>query len=339
VDSQEVPDLAFRSGVNEPERTFGLTALQSQIGFETYGPTLGGAKTSAGLQFDFFGVSNSAAYATTWGAVRLRTATMRLDWSRTSIVVGQDAPFLSPLNPTSLATLGYPAFSYSGNLWNWVPQARVEHRVNVSEGSALAFQGGILDPIPRGSAQPRYATRVAWSHGSDPDRPLTLGIGGYYSRDSHGAGRIVDGWAGTADWLVPLGDRLELSGEFYRGRAIGSLGAAQGRSIVTSGPESDPTSSIISLNSIGGWAQLTFKASQAVEFHAAHGEDHPSQKDLFRFTPNSTVSRNRSEMFNVIYRPRTDLLFSLEYRRIKTWRLPADRNTADHVNLGIGVLF
>jgi outer membrane murein-binding lipoprotein Lpp len=337
VDSQEDPDLALRRGPLDTDRTFGISALQSQVGIETYGPVFAGAKTSAGLQFDFFGISPSSAYAASWGAVRLRTASIRLDWARTSVVIGQDAPFISPLSPTSIASLAYPAFSYSGNLWNWIPQARIEHRLNVSEQSTIAFQGGVLDPVPRGPSQPAYASRIAWSYGSG-ERPLTLGVGGFYSRENRGAGRTQDGWATTADWFIPLGSRVELSGELYRGRAIGSLGAAQSRSVVFSGLESDPASSMIGVNSAGGWAQLAIKVSPTVEFHAAHGEDRPYRRDLFRFSQSPTISRNRTEMFNVIYRPRTDLLFSLEYRRFKTWRIDTSEN-AGHLNLGVGVLF
>jgi hypothetical protein len=341
VDSQEVPDLALRPSPAETGRTFGITALQSQVGLETYGPVLAGAKTSAGLQFDFFGTSANPQYATSYGAVRLRTAAMRMDWPRTSIVVGQDVPFISPLSPTSIATLAYPAFSYSGNLWTWIPQARIEHRFSVSEQSTISLQGGFFDPVPRGPAQPAYATRLAWSHG-DTDRPLAFGIGGYYSREDRGFGRTEDGWAGTADWLVPLGSRFTLSGEFYRGEAIGSLGAAQGRSVVFSGPEADPATEMIGLNTIGGWAQIGFKATPTVEFHAAYGEDQPFREDLFHYSPpaagTSLISRNRTQMYNVIYRPRTNLVFSLEYRRFRTWRIDTSTN-ASHVNLGVGVLF
>ena len=337
VDSQEVPDLALRRGPTDTYRTFGLTALQSQVGLETYGPTFAGAKTSAGLQFDFFGITPSSPYATSWGGVRLRSAAMRLDWTRTSVVIGQEPLFFSPLSPTSVATLAYPAFSYSGNLWTYNPQARIEHRVNFSEQDTIAFQGGILDPVPRGPSQPAYASRVAWSHG-DRERPLTLGVGGFYGRENRGAGRTEDGWAATADWLVPLGSRVGISGEFYRGRAIGALGAAQSRSVVFSGLESDPASSMAGVNSVGGWFQLAVKVSPTIELHGAHGEDRPYRRDLFRFSSSPTISRNRTEMFNVIYRPRTDLIFSLEYRRFKTWRVDTSED-AGHVNLGVGVLF
>jgi len=338
VDSLEVPDLALRETSTDTGQTFGFSALQSQVGLETYGPTLAGAKTRAGLQFDFFGISPGTPYSTLYGGVRLRTAGVRLDWPRTSIVVAQDAPFISPLSPTSIATLAFPAFSYSGNLWTWIPQARIEHRVNVSEKNTIALQGGFLDPVPRGPAQPGYATRVAWSYNGSEERPLTLGIGAYYSREDRGAGRTEDGWAGTADWLVPLGGRFTLSGEFYRGRAIGNLGAAQGRSLVFSGPESDPSSSMTGINSTGGWAQLAFKATSTIEFNAAYGEDRPSLRDLFRFNATPMISRNRTQLYNVIYRPRTNLVFSLEYRQFRTWRIDTSED-ASHLNLGVGVLF
>src|SRR5262249_35534834 len=80
VESEEVPNLALRRGPTDTVRTFGLTALQSQLGFEAYGPNLAGARVSAGLQFDFMGTASNTTYGNTWGAVRLRTATVRLDW-------------------------------------------------------------------------------------------------------------------------------------------------------------------------------------------------------------------------------------------------------------------
>ena len=36
--------------------------------------------------------------------------------------------FISPLVPTSFASLIVPPLSYAGNLWAWTPQLRVEHR-------------------------------------------------------------------------------------------------------------------------------------------------------------------------------------------------------------------
>jgi hypothetical protein len=342
VENVELPGLALRPNATDTGGTFGMTALQSAVGFETYGPELGSGRVSAGLQMDFFGEAPSSAHSASWGSFRLRTATVRVDWARTSLVVGQDTPFVSPLSPTSVASLAYPAFFYSGNLWSWIPQARIDHRVRVGELSTLTIQGGIFDPVTRGSRQPAYGTRLAFSHG-DADRPLTIGVGGFYGRQDRGLGHIADGWAGTADWLIPLGSRFEVSGEFFRGRALGNLGATQNRSVIFDGLETDPLSQMTGLNTIGGWAQLHFKASSTVEFNVAQGEDHPYRRDLLRFVPaggsSTAISKNKTGMFNVIYRPRTDLLFSMEYRRLNTSRVSVGREIANHFNLGVGVLF
>jgi len=275
-------------------------------------------------------------------------------------VGGQDAPFFSPLSPTSFASLGYPEFADAGNLWTWTPQVRVEHRLDVSESNRLLLQGGLLDPLsgeapysqfyraPDGGEQsriPAVGSRVAWTHGAG-DHALTFGVGGYYSRQNYGAGRTMDAWAGTADWNAPLGNRFVLSGEFYRGRALGGLGAAQGRSVLFNGTQSNPSSDLIGLNTVGGWTQLKFKATQAIEFNAAYGQDNPFAHDLGLGYEYSTaayaynsIAKNQNAMFNVIFRPRSDLLFALEYRFLDTLQTSNSTNAAGTINLSMGVLF
>jgi hypothetical protein len=41
----------------------------------------------------------------------------------------------------------------------------------------------------------------------------------------------------------------------------------------------------------------------------------------------------------MIYRPRSDLLFSAEYRHLTTYSLVDGGNSAGHLNLMMGVLF
>ena len=172
------------------------------------------------------------------GLVRLRTGIVRFDWSNTSVIAGQDQLFFAPLAPTSLASLAVPALAYSGNLWAWAPQIRVEHRFTLPDHSTLLLQAGILDsssgetPLSsfertpswgERSGQPAYAARVSWSVPAF-DENMTIGAGGYYGRESWGFGRNVDGWAGTLDLMLPLGRLFfEFSGQFYRGRASGRI--------------------------------------------------------------------------------------------------------------------
>src|SRR5579863_3584403 len=138
VDNEDFPALAESRQANEPNAspgTFGGTLRQSQIRLQAFGPDIAGARTSADVNLDFAGGLVNAPNGAWMGVVRMRTAIVRLDWTNTSIVAGQDRLFFAPLAPTSLAALAIPALSYSGNLWAWMPQVRVEHRIALSEAS------------------------------------------------------------------------------------------------------------------------------------------------------------------------------------------------------------
>src|SRR6266567_6341942 len=293
VDDQDLPTLARLRSPLDTGGNFSATVRQSQVGLEVFGPTLAGAKTSGDAQFDFFGGFPNTLNGVTAGVFRVRTARVHLDWSSTSIVAGQDAPFFSPLSPTSMASLASPALSYSGNLWTWTPQVGVEHRVALSSNSEVLVQAGILDPLtgqppdyqfyrtPQAgekSGQPAYASRLAWTR-SAFGRPLSVGAGSYYARQNWGFGRTVDAWAGTAVWSFPFGSRLSLTGEFYRGSAIGGLGGGTGRSVLFSGPPLDPRTSVLALNTLGGWSQIKFQPMEKLEFNVAFGEGSPLASD------------------------------------------------------------
>src|SRR6202020_520432 len=137
VDSIDLPTLSYPGRPGNSGGSFGATLRQSQIGFEVFGPTVAGAKTRADLQLDLAGGFPSVPNGINSGLLRLRTATMRMDWTNTSIVVGQDSIFFSPSSPTSFASLAIPALSAAGNLWGWIPQIRVEHRISVGDQSTL----------------------------------------------------------------------------------------------------------------------------------------------------------------------------------------------------------
>jgi hypothetical protein len=357
VDNEDFPQIATPHSAVGSTQSFGGSLRQSQIGVEVFGPEIAGARTSADVKLDFAGGFTDVPNGAVMGIVRLRTGTFRIDWTNTSIVAGQDRLFFAPLAPTSLASLAVPALSYSGNLWAWTPQVRIEHKITLSDSSHLMLQAGILDslsgelPVSQDrlpswgeqSGQPAYAGRVAWTHrafGQD----LTVGFGGYYARQNFGLGRNVNGWASTFDVLVPLGKYFNLSGEFYRGAAVAGLGGGIGQSILTSGPFTDPATTIKGLDSMGGWMQLKFKPKTSFEINGAFGQDNPFAGELRRF-PGSpsyfgeSVARNLTPFVNFIYQPRSDVLFSVEYRRLQTYVLDSSANTANHVAASVGYIF
>ena len=357
VDNLDIPQVAVPAEAPGVAGTFSGSLRQSQIGLETFGPDIAGARTSANVKFDFAGgfpnVPNGAAF----GVVRLRTGTVRLDWANTSIVAGQDAIFFAPLTPTTLSSLAIPALSYTGNLWSWTPQVRIEHRFALSENSALRIQAGILDSltgdIPQQSyrypsvgeesGQPAYATHIGYSQRIF-GRDLNVGIGGYYGRQNWGFGRAVDGWAGVTDLTVPLGEFLDFSAEFYRGRAVGGLGGGVGQSILPSGPIYNPATAVHGLDSTGGWLQLKFKPKPNFEVNFAYGEDVPFARELKLFPASAlyygySISRNQSPFVNFIYRVRSDVLFSMEYKRLQTNALNSNANIANRLVMSLGYAF
>jgi len=357
VDNQDFPQIATAPSLLSSGGTFGGSLRQSQIGIEGFGPTIAGARTSAQVQFDFAGGFPQTENGTSFGIMRLRTGTVRFDWDKTSIIAGQDTLFLSPSSPTSIATLATPAFSYSGNLWGWIPQVRVEHRFTVSENSSVLVQGGILDSLTgdtpteydryptwgENSGQPAYATRVAWTQNVQGQN-LIMGIGGYYGRQDWGFARPVDGWAGTLDATVPLGNRFEFTGQFYRGKAIGGIGGGIGQSALWNGSLADPETEVYGLNSMGGWVQLKYKATSKLQFNGAFGQDNPFAGDLRQFGGNQTyypspLSKNRSAMVNFLYQPKSDIVLSLEYKRLTTYTLDSSANAVNIFNMSVGYIF
>ena len=358
VENQDVPTWASSPSFFNSNGSVGATVRQSEIGLNVFGPELAGARMSGEIHMDFFGGFPTSSNGVTEGAMRMRTATVRMDWKDTSIIMGQDSLFFSPLSPTSYASLAVPALSYAGNLWSWAPQIRVEHEIHVSDTSSVTLQAGIVDPVTgelpkfqfnrapqagESSGLPAVATRVAWKQNL-LGRPFTIGAGGYYSKQNWGFDRIIDGWAGTADVDLPLGKWFTFTGEFYRGRAIGGLGGGLGRSVLYNGGLNSPNTEVVGLNAIGGWGQMAFRPTERLEFNGALGEDNPLAKDFNYFSAAQSyivpgLTRNRDAFTNVIYHPRSDLVLSLEYRRLWSYYVSGSNQRANQVNLGIGILF
>lgn len=284
---------------------------------------------------------------------------MRLDWEHTSVIAGQDALFFSPQYPTSFASVATPPLAYSGNLYGWVPQLRVEHRWSATENSTVTLSAGILDPLTgevptvdylrtpgagESTRQPGYGTGVAWAR-KFFGQPLSIDAGAYFARESWGFNRNISGWASTVGWNIPFGPLFNVSGKFYDGQAIGGLGAEFGRSVLFNGPIASPATQVKGLHSTGGWMQVKFKPHPKLEFNSAAGEDQVATDDLHGFTisPSSyfpaNLDRNQTEFANFIYRPRSDLLFSTEYRMIRTFSIDGTKQRANQINFIMGVFF
>jgi hypothetical protein len=352
------PDIANRAFGSSYPGSIGASLRQSIIGLQVIGPEIAGGRSSASIAVDFAGGFPSRPYGSTMGLMRLRQATARVDWENGSLIVGQEAPFVSPLSPTSYATVAEPALSWAGNLWVWTPQVFAEHKFRYSDSSYFSLGGGLAVPLTEDipdsqqfpaptpgeqSRRPAFEAVAGW-HSKAWDQPVTIGLGGYVGRQKYSFGRNTDAWAGTAFWEVPITRFFTWSGEGYRGQAAGGLGAGIWQSVVYNGDPANPLTGFRPVNSIGGWTQLKYKALPKLDFNVAVGQDNVLS-DALRWAPQivgeygSVFARNRTGFANAVFRPKSNLLLSVEYRKLWTWRYVGAGNQADQVNVAAGVSF
>ena len=360
LDIQDLPSLALPNFPGAPNPSVGATLRQTMLGLDVVGPKLFGARTSADAEIDFAGGNPGMSFGAATGLLRLRTAKVTFDWARTSLTFGQDSLFISPLSPTSYATVFEPAMSWSGNLWVWTPGVELSHRFALSDESDLVLQGGFLDPLTEGvpvfsgrdptsgeiSRAPAIAGRIAFDRSRDKDArfPITIGFAGYRAQQQYQSFPTVASWTVNSDLKAGLGKYLELSGEFYKGQAVGGLGGGIWSSVVFPEP-AGPYSAVHPLRSIGGWAQLKAMPSAHFEINGAFGQDENYGSDLrvfpFSFTAEGfpAMQKNRTGLVNFIYKPSAVLLFAVEYRHLFTAPENSPGNTGDQLNLAAGVHF
>jgi len=275
------------------DATGGGTLSQSILGLAYDSPqTVLGAKVSGSLNLDFFGGSaNSLDHL-----VRLRTATISLDWGQTSILVGQDKPIISPRDPTSFAQVGVSPLTGAGNLWLWQPQIRVEQRVRLGEASGLLVQAGVVQTRELGSeadgynsyvptppagsppvehAEPGVEGRVElWHQWSDTAR-IEIAPGFHYNSSTVGPFGVPSQLF-SVDWLIKPASHLELSGFFYQGQNVADLGALPQGWVFHGYPNVRP------VHSTGGWAQLRIPVTDRLAFDFYSGRQDDRNSDLAR---------------------------------------------------------
>ncbi len=343
----DVPLSAPNSPSTIRQNNAGASLRQSRFGILLHGPrlgkSLGEAQVSAQAEFDFWGAGGDVL-----GALRIITASARLDWERTSLIVGQREPLISPRNPTSLAAVWFAPLTGAGNLWQWRPQLQIEHRVKANDQSEFQLQGGVLMPfgetlqgtvIEGGFG---YEARLGFQRVLASEKKLELGFGGYVQKRPFPLGRSVNSYAVTGDWAVPLGTKFDLTGEAYFGNA-NNLGEAAGnrneRQYAFTGRLSDSATRLRGVRSGGGWSQLTYHARHDLDFNFAYGQDDPSNSDVLFGLPTATTRfKNQAAFGNFIWQLRHNFLVSLEYRKLWT-DYSSGRQASGHFNLAFGYTF
>ncbi|PYK86318.1 MAG: hypothetical protein DMF47_06960 [Verrucomicrobia bacterium] len=359
VDNLDVPTVAVPPSSGDASGSLGASLRQSIIGLAGVGPNIYGARTSGDVQMDFFGGLPSGYGATTSGVMRLRVARVRFDWENTSVVVGLDVPLFSPNTPTSYMSLSVPAFASAGNLWTWTPTIRLEQRWP-TPFSLFKIEAGVMDPSRyasssasvraanpgEGSRQPAYSLRIS-ANGRSENRPLSIGVSGIYLPQRYYGGETVTGWGGVADWRLPLLPHTELSGEFFAGKGLDVFGGVPYVLVQPSDLNrynSVTAPALAGIRMLGGWSQVKVKLNFRNEFNLAAGSGARSARGTSQtalLDPTVLFLSHRNDMWfaNYIFRPRSDLLFSTEYRRVRTYQVSGTPAIAGQVGMAVGFIF
>lgn len=320
-----------------PQSGAGLAIRQTRLGLAVTAPDVLGAKFEGDLDVDFFGGQQPSNGGRTFPLLRLRTTRLQLTWKNGDLMIGQETPLISDLNPVSLAAIGSPEFSAAGNLWLWLPQIRAG--VHTSGPIRWGVQGAVLAPTA-GDALGLFGTdndqaekssrpflegraHVAWG---EDEMTGEIGVGTHYGWFATKGDSLLVSRAVAVDAKIPFSSWLELRGEAFTGQALKGLGGGgvgQGFG-VNAAP----------VHTTGGWAQVNVKPNAKVLFGAGYGYDDPRDSDLL---PNGRLKNATAEL-HLHYRPVQPLVIGLGYRRLAT-TYSSGTLTNDHWNLALGFEF
>lgn len=340
VNNADVPQF-----VSSPQDTTGLpnshlggAIRQTRIGLSVSGARALGGDLSGDLQLDFFGGQLASGGGRTRPVMRIRTATLKLDWPHIGLLVGQESPLVAPHNPVSFAAGGTPGFVGAGNLWLWIPQARFTFET----GTRVRFglQAAALAPM-QPSPQPAFDTQpdsaeksgrptaegrlyVGWGGG---DAESQVGVGVHRGWIATSGDTLLTSEAYTADLRLSVGEKLLVLGEaFFNGQALGGLGAG--------GIGQNQGIGGVPVRTRGGWVQLNLRPTFAWELGGGYGMDDPDDRDL----PTSGRGKNVAIEAHLHWRPGGGLLFGAEFRRLET-TYATGKLTANHINWFAGLAF
>lgn len=344
VNNTDVPTLVLPPDTAQqplPAHSLGAAVRQTRLWATVGVADFRGAALQGELDVDFHGGQQPSGGGRTHPVLRIRRAFAEARWTGVTLLVGQEAPPLFEISPSSLASTGFPGFASAGNLWLWLPQIRLtgwltpEARVRLGlEGTLLAPSAGEpQDPFltqpdrAERSGRPSLEGRIVarWGEGTSL---AELGAGGHYGWLAVPGDSLVASRALGASARIPLGSRVEIRGEVFTGQALAGLGGGGiGQNL---GPGTVP------IDTRGGWAQLLLKPWSEGEVGLGYGVDDPDDA----MVPAAGRLRNLAFAAHLLARI-SPAVMALEYRLIETRYAAAagaDRRN-HHLNLAAGVEF
>jgi hypothetical protein len=314
----------------------GATLRQSILGLEFRGPHLpGDGRVHGSLSMDFF-----AQNLTGDNIFRIRTGVLSLDWTRRSLIVGQDKSLIAPLQPTSFARVGIPALSGAGNLWLWRPQIRYDERIPIATNTQTILQIGLVQTdetyslgylpsdVALETSRPAIQARVEVRHQWQDESRVAVGLG-FHSSESHLLGRSINSRVISGDILLKPLPKFEFTGTLFHGQNFANIGG--GPPGITITDQYVP----IPIHGTGGWIQLAFPVTNRLTFDLYGGRQLNNKEDLVSPAILSTFTYAG----NVLYRLSPNVIIGLEASQERLEYLNLHQRLTNRYDASVAYLF
>lgn len=309
----------------------GMTMRHTRLMVSMNGGDAFGGSAAGSIDVDFYGGQTPSSGGRHFPLVRMRTARAVVAWQSAELLVGQESPLISSVNPQTPAAIGTPLFATAGNLWLWLPQVRFT--AYNSAKKRFGIQGAVLAPT---SGDPAAPHDTDYDLAERSSRPFVQGR--VFVRFMEDLGRMSEIGCGVHQgWLVPVteietssafacdlmlmfSELSDIRGEFFTGQALRGLGGGGiGQNFFGAANDAVKTT--------GGFVQLNIAASEWLKLGAGCGVDHP--------TGAATRRRNDACAVSASVQPLGAFFVGAELRRLRT-EYVSGRYTNDHVTLALG---
>lgn len=306
---------------------------QSVLGLKFQGPEIfGGGHVNGSLFMDFFAGTGTSLNQ----LMRIRIASLDLDWKNTSISFAQDKPILAPREPTSLAHVGISPLTAAGNLWLWQPQIKFEQRFSFGETAGLRAQFGVyqtneqtenLPPYYEGTvsgSRPGLQGRVEFWKDFDGGKRIEVAPGFHVSNSKVGRFSLPSR-VYSIDWLIRPTSRFDFTGTFFGGENTATIsGLRPGIAVY-------PNGRIESVTGFGGWGQLTYRATARTTFNVYAGQQNNRASDLLA----GNITRNLAYAGNVMYQLGSNVVVAFEASQVRTTYIGSGTRLVPHYDLAL----
>ncbi len=316
----------------------GATLRQTEIGLVYHGPqTFLGGTVHGSVYLDFFtgGVNFNST-------LRVRTGSIYLDWKTRSVMVGIDKPIFNPREPASLAQVGLSPLTGAGNLWLWLPQARVEQDFAFTPSTGVRAVTGVVEtheaspynnnpltPVAVTSGRPGIEGRYEFYHKFDDDRRIEIATG-FHASTTHAGAFSIPSEVLSFDWLFKPDKRVDLTGVFFTGQNVANLGTGainEGYAVYRN--------SAPAIVSRGGWAQFTVHTTRRLDLHLFSGLQYYESAVL----RGDDASRNVQYGANLFYRIAPNVVIGPEISQFRTLYLGNGIRLTNHYDVALAYLF